>query len=783
MKRALSLILAVVMVALLVPVTVSANGSSSLMANYTWSITVDGVKDSFYPDNGLAVGNETDAVHGTAYFAHDDEYLYVFVEVTDSTIAPLTADKKGVLGGNVDSYANLGYNDGVAVGYNFGNGTEGNAVAGQITNENAANGGSYFYQRSKKASIGTLGRHPFAPSSTTGAKWADMNLQLFKAAGQELTTGYTAEMRIPFGKNADGTKRDVDALIANGIGILVQITDSTVGADAVAGETAPAANYVLSNTAASSLVVWGGATGVYYPAGQGGFDKLELEEAYNRYETITAVKTSTVPALDGQLDAGVYLSAPRHIEGEAAHGDTITADVYFAYDDDNLYVFADVVDATVGIHAAAKTDNTTAAEQSDAFWIGINVGDTTPNLDVYSSAGIKAVNDNAGLFAVIRGGDTNKWAVQGGYSFLNHAGYQAKTVSTENGYAVEMVIPLGKTDYEGNAVTNLVEGGEIAIATFVNNFVGDNDCTDGNKTDITRAGYKSNGGKQEWIQPSYYRATPRSTSCTANNSDSASWDKLVFGPAAAATNAVSFTDGNGAELSNVSYATGATITLPAYMGTVADGDLFIGWTIDGVLYPAGASYTVNGDTTATAKVILFDALDGASVRMKEILDENNAFSLEQSAAVSGIRFITKFNHSEVAALTTNGLTVETGTLIFPKDLLGDNTLTLDTEGVVKNGTTYNVTRLVNQGNAKYAPETGYDCYVGSLVNLKTSNFSRDFVGASYITITYDNGTSVTYYSYRAEARSIVTVATAALADPDGNYTENQKLILNSYIGG
>ena len=121
MKRILSFLLAVIMVAMMIPVTViSADYRTASAPFVTKVLEVDGQKDDVY-GAAFSVGTSADPVRGNAYFAHDGNFLYVYVDVEDKTAAPLRADKKEIIGGDGgNGFANLRANDGVTVGINFG---------------------------------------------------------------------------------------------------------------------------------------------------------------------------------------------------------------------------------------------------------------------------------------------------------------------------------------------------------------------------------------------------------------------------------------------------------------------------------------------------------------------------------------------------------------------------------------------------------------------------------------------------------------------------------------
>ena len=150
---------------------------------------------------------------------------------------------------------------------------------------------------------------------------------------------------------------------------------------------------------------------------------------------------------------------------------------------------------------------------------------------------------------------------------------------------------------------------------------------------------------------------------------------------------------------------------------------------------------------------------------------------------NGLRFITAFDADKIARLQELGATVELGTLIAPKDLLGENDLTfgLDSSKYV---------------DVKYEAKNADSSYIwhdndngdnagqiaGSIVGIKESgtkfsaengNIARDFVGRGYVKVTLDGTTVITYASYASgdianNTRSLASVA-QALKDDTAKY--------------
>ena len=115
---------------------------------------------------------------------------------------------------------------------------------------------------------------------------------------------------------------------------------------------------------------------------------------------------------------------------------------------------------------------------------------------------------------------------------------------------------------------------------------------------------------------------------------------------------------------------------------------------------------------------------------------------------NGIRFITEVNANLVAQAKADGYTVTMGTLIAP---LASDELTLDTNPVLDIPTT-----------GWFANQTGE--IAASIVNIKETNITKDFVARGYVKLTKDETTTVYYATQPNEGRSLKTVAAACVAD-------------------
>ena len=204
----------------------------------------------------------------------------------------------------------------------------------------------------------------------------------------------------------------------------------------------------------------------------------------------------------------------------------------------------------------------------------------------------------------------------------------------------------------------------------------------------------------------------------------------------------------------------------------------VGYMVDGELLPANTSIPVNEDKTIVAYFVEFAMFNGASIRV---------------SAPTGVRFSTQIDRGQLEEIEACGATVSFGTLIAmasditPEEMLDYSILTkgceikhLDVETKV----TLDVDRFVQ--------------FNGAVVGIKTTNYTKQFVGRGYMTITYSTGDTQTFYaSVTDNARSVAEVAELALADTCGLQTnqykyldngcyclfdENQVAVLNGFIG-
>ncbi|MGN0173296.1 MAG: hypothetical protein ACI39F_02550, partial [Acutalibacteraceae bacterium] len=179
--------------------------------------------------------------------------------------------------------------------------------------------------------------------------------------------------------------------------------------------------------------------------------------------------------------------------------------------------------------------------------------------------------------------------------------------------------------------------------------------------------------------------------------------------------------------------------------------------------------TINGKVISDPLTVNAMMKDGASIRL------NN---------VNGIRFYTEVDTDKVDSLRSAGYTVELGTLIAPADNIQDKELSfaLETGKYVD----------VKFNSATYYTEGEFTGIVGSLVNIKDTNITRDFAGRGYVKVTDTEGNeTITYADYASNdvlnnTRSLQTVATALkndTSDTAQTLYQNHKAMVDAWAEG
>ncbi len=189
------------------------------------------------------------------------------------------------------------------------------------------------------------------------------------------------------------------------------------------------------------------------------------------------------------------------------------------------------------------------------------------------------------------------------------------------------------------------------------------------------------------------------------------------------------------------------------------GKVFIGYEIDGDIYPAGYVLTIDKDITATAVFAGFYMVNGASVRLKD---------------PSGLRFSAHITESDYVYLIGKGLNIQLGTVIVKAaDITSDGKINYDlitTDTEIMNVNVVSTVQKTEYGNLTFNL---------ALVGISAGGYSDRFAARSYMIITYADGTEKTLYaSVGDNARSVAEVARAALDDVSLIYSERYAFARN-----
>ena len=206
-------------------------------------------------------------------------------------------------------------------------------------------------------------------------------------------------------------------------------------------------------------------------------------------------------------------------------------------------------------------------------------------------------------------------------------------------------------------------------------------------------------------------------------------------------------------------------------------------------FSVGATTLVKAQEQSVLNGFTFTMDEGASVRLGD---------------VNGIRFLATIagdDYTELEGLEVNGASVSYGMLIAPKDYVTEAALTV--ENVFGDNAVYGYT-VVNEDGSKGAyvggakeivnlpyqtlqPSDGGNYVVkGSLVDIKTANLTREFVGLAYVAYTPAEGATTyrmaDYFDGKVEnnARSVVYAA-QVLTETAGTSETTKTQLKNLYL--
>lgn len=764
-KRIFSLILALLATVTVFSVSVNATDYSTATAKYTTiAPTLDGIKDNVYNNSTAleiksAIKGSADSVNGTAYFAYDSEYLYVFVEVKDATKAEKIVDKNGNIDGSAHSFASASYNDAVSVAVNFGTEQEKNDVSGVAAlKSNKCNAGLYTVLRNNGI-YSYLGGHAWCNDGT------HYNHEGYQAAISESADGYAAEFKIPFGVGYDGNARDVYSLADNGFSVNVQITDGYVadGSDATKGV---ARNMVLSNASSGSLSVWGANFGTY----GNGYDKLTLTSMPQYKTSSVSYDSAASVLLDGNKD-----TAYDNSDAIAINQNGLTGTAYFFANDTALYVFLDVKDTTkqTVFYKQDFTEYATPGQSqlccNDSVAIGFNASGQTVGAAEWSGVTVSPKATIVGAFRPTENGDNVNVNIRSGNNTSGFSEVNSAVVEKADGYTMELELKYCSTGITPNDLDGIAYMIEIVDTDRVGGAITSDENLDDIKTNVKYAYSNPSYCAKHWTAqyPTNNGHLYFYNQNTLYPAQRYGFDMLTLDIIEADTSYIVTVDVNGTTTTETT-GLGGAYTLPA-APNMSEGENFLGWEYGENFLPAGASVILTENTTIKAIGLKASTLQGASIRISE---------------PTGLRFTTNIDANSYDALgTAMQSKLGFGMVLFPQDLLGTGTLT-KSSSAIKNGTTYSALVIANTHamSSLKTEENGVSVYSVKCVwsNIHASNYARDVVARGYIDVAYTNGTSNTVY-LGTVIRNVKDVAQAAI--DSGNYPEGSDArdVLNSFV--
>ena len=173
-------------------------------------------------------------------------------------------------------------------------------------------------------------------------------------------------------------------------------------------------------------------------------------------------------------------------------------------------------------------------------------------------------------------------------------------------------------------------------------------------------------------------------------------------------------------------------------------EVFIGWTANGKLYPAGYEYELTGNTTFESVWLTMYVVNGAAVR---------------KTGNSGLRFSVNINGNGYSEALDAGLIDSVGTLIVPTSYLAD--------GKPFVHESFPEGYFIDVPTETWTVDTGDTwTYVAALVNISPAQYAREMSARGYLKINYASGEGYVYTAYSKDlhSRSIYSVATSAFND-------------------
>ncbi len=229
------------------------------------------------------------------------------------------------------------------------------------------------------------------------------------------------------------------------------------------------------------------------------------------YVTVTAAGTAQAPNIDGYKDP-IYEKSTAY----ALSADQVSGEMYIAYDEKYLYVYAEIKDATPA-ETGNKYANVTGAYRTDSVFFGYNLENENGNNAQYNDEKNKAdgsgpadKNDFLGVIAIMRGVKDANASKQGGHAFLNK--FKSASVSYADYYTAELRLEWG-VDVNGDPFDT-----DAIFADGISIMFGVHDSAEGSSVNEENGEFYLANARTENMRGEI-------TPYTAVNG----WDKLEFG--------------------------------------------------------------------------------------------------------------------------------------------------------------------------------------------------------------------------------------------------------------
>ena len=310
-----------------------------------------------------------------------------------------------------------------------------------------------------------------------------------------------------------------------------------------------------------------------------------------------------------------------------------------------------------------------------------------------------------------------------GYAGVNAAG-ESSEIANYNGFTIGWFMPLSASmdTYYSKATLKILDESGTTVLT-------------------------AKAGVRNAVLPSLVKYGYSLNGYTVSGTDYAAGDVLFSGSAASGSytatakfvkNEITIYDNYGDVA--IKSETGISGALPQLYKS---GHAFIGYKIDGALYPAGYNVDTLSGKTVVAVFARFTTFNGASMRISD---------------PKGIRFTSYLDKNSYSVIGAENLSLGT-ILAHAQDIVSGTTADLSLM-TLDNLDAYNLKNLpctVSGGDGNYL------VYNGAVVGIKDA--AAGFAARGYMTVSYADGSYATFYSGVCDdVRSLKSVAEKALSD-------------------